>query len=93
MDTWDYPTAFTSWGEAEEQAIDRVLTSRQFTMGPEVKAFETELAAYHRVKHAVMVNSGSSANLIAVAALFHVEKHPLRAGDRVARPAVAWPAC
>lgn len=91
MRQWKYPTAFTSWGEEERTAIDRVVRSGHFTMGEEVEAFEAELAAYHGVKHAVMVNSGSSANLIAVAALFHVDRHPLRPGDRVVVPALAWP--
>ena len=88
---WDYPTAFTSWGDEEDGAIRRVLGSKRFTMGDEVAAFERELAAYHGVKHAVMVNSGSSANLIAIAAMFYVDKDPLRRGDRVAVPALAWP--
>lgn len=88
---WKYPTAFKSWGDEERLAIYRVLNSGRFTMGDEVRMFEMDLAAYHGVKHAVMVNSGSSANLIAVAALFHVDRQPLRRGDRVAVPALAWP--
>lgn len=88
---WFYPTAFTSWGPEEGDAMMRVIASGRFTMGEEVAAFEQELAAFHGVKHAIMVNSGSSANLIAVAALFHIDQHPLRRGDRVIVPALAWP--
>ncbi len=40
-------------------------------MGEEVAAFEREFAAYVGSKHAIMVNSGSSANLLAVAAVCH----------------------
>lgn len=87
---WDYPTAFTSWGDEEHRAIARVVASGRFTSGNEVSAFEAELAAYHGVRHAICVNSGSSANLIAVAALFHVETRPLKRGDRVLVPGFAW---
>ena len=37
-----------------------------------------------------MVNSGSSANLLAVAALFHTKDNPLKTGDEVIVPAVSW---
>lgn len=88
--TYAYPTAQTCWSAAEYEAIARVLASGQFTRGENVVAFERELADYHGVKHAICVNSGSSANLVAVASLFHVEKNPLKRGDRVTVPAFAW---
>ncbi len=87
---WWYPTAFSTWDDREREAIERVVDSDRFTMGEEVEAFESELAAFHGRKHAIMVNSGSSANLIAVAALFHVDSNPLAIGDKVLAPAVAW---
>lgn len=87
---WRYPTAQTVWGPEEYEAIARVVASGRFTRGDEVRRFEWELAEYHGVKHAICVNSGSSANLIAVAALLRVGKNPLRMGDKVAVPAFAW---
>lgn len=87
---YDYPTAFWSWGPEEQEAIARVLASGQFTAAHEVEAFEHDLAAYHGRKHAVFVNSGSSANLIMVAALFHLEDRPLQRGDKAVVPAIAW---
>ncbi len=42
------------------------------------------------MKHAVMVNSGSSANLVGVAALFYRSKRPLQRGDEVIVPAISW---
>jgi len=50
------------------KAIEEVLKSAQFIMGPNVKAFEEEVASYLGVKHAVGVNSGTDALLIAVKA-------------------------
>lgn len=72
-----YPTAFSSWGREENEAITRVHFSGRYTMGPEVEAFEREFAAYHARKHGIMVNSGSSANLVAVAALYEKTHEPL----------------
>lgn len=88
MTSYDYPCAFQSWGPDEDAAINRVLGSGRFTMGEEVAAFEAEFAAFHGMRHAIMVNSGSSANLIAVAAL--VEDGHIARGDKVIVPALAW---
>ncbi len=83
-----YPTAFSHWGDEEYTAIQRVIDSKQFTMGPEVAAFEREFAIYHGMKYGVMVNSGSSANLIIVATLAQLD---LIGRDDVAIvPALAW---
>jgi CDP-6-deoxy-D-xylo-4-hexulose-3-dehydrase len=79
-----YPTAFSCWEDEEHDAMARVRSSGRYTMGPEVEAFEHEFAAYHARKHGIMVNSGSSANLIAVAALHEKIQEPLR------RPEIAW---
>ncbi|WP_299492759.1 DegT/DnrJ/EryC1/StrS family aminotransferase [Acaryochloris sp. IP29b_bin.137] len=49
-------------------AIDRVLQSGAFIMGPEVKQFEQEVAAYLGVKHAIGVNSGTDALVIGLKA-------------------------
>lgn len=57
-------------------------------MGPEVAAFEREFADYHGMRHGIMVNSGSSANLIMVAAISGLGL--IKRGDAVAVPAIAW---
>jgi len=66
-----FPLALSSWGTEEIAAIQSVVTSGQFSMGQRVQQFESEFAAYSGVRHAVMVNSGSSANLLMTAALSH----------------------
>lgn len=56
--------------QAEIQAaVHRVLESGQFILGPEVREFETAAAAYLGVKHAIGVNSGTDALMIALRAL------------------------
>jgi dTDP-4-amino-4,6-dideoxygalactose transaminase len=49
-------------------AITRVMTSRQFILGPELEAFETEFAAYCGVGHAIGVASGTDALELALRA-------------------------
>jgi CDP-6-deoxy-D-xylo-4-hexulose-3-dehydrase len=62
------------------------------TLGPEGAAFERELAEYVGVRHAVLVNSGSSANLIALASLTSPQvERPLRPGDEVITVAAGFP--
>lgn len=50
-------------------AIERVIKSGQFIMGPDVKEFEAAAAEYLGVKHAVGVNSGTDALVLAVKAM------------------------
>lgn len=70
-----------------------VLNSGKLTMGRKVGEFEHAMAAYLGVKHFVMVNSGSSANLLMVEALVRpTNLRPfVQSGAKVAVPAIAWP--
>jgi len=85
-----YELAASTWGEEEIEAIQRVIRSGNLTMGREVKEFEQEFARYFGVRHGVMVNSGSSANLISTAALFYKSERPLQRGDEAIVPAISW---
>lgn len=75
-----------------EKAVE-VLNSGNLTMGAKVKEFEASMASYLKVKHFVMVNSGSSANLAIIESLLRPTKgHPrVEEGDGVLVPAIAWP--
>ncbi|SIN70414.1 DegT/DnrJ/EryC1/StrS family aminotransferase [Agromyces cerinus] len=86
-----YPLATTTWDDGEYAALQRVIESGRFTMGPLVKQFEAEFAAHFGAKFGVMVNSGSSANLIAIAAAVLDPRIDLQRGDEVLVPAVSWP--
>ena len=52
----------------EEEVEAAVASTLDFwlTLGPEGEAFEQELASFLGVKHTLLVNSGSSANLLAL---------------------------
>lgn len=86
-----YELASTTWDSAEYDAMQRVIASGQFTMGKTVQAFEAAFAQTVGSRFAVMVNSGSSANLLMVAALMYRKQGALKAGDEVIVPAVSWP--
>ena len=64
-----YELASSTWDESELQAMQNVIQTGKFTMGERVKEFEMQFAAHVGAKYAVMVNSGSSANLVLVNAL------------------------
>lgn len=88
--TINYPLATSSWDGEELQAMQKVIASGMFTMGKHVAAFEQQFADYSGSKHCVMVNSGSSANLLMVAALRYRKHGSLQLGDEVIVPAVSW---
>ena len=90
MSEQGFPLATTSWDAREYAAIDRVVKSGMFSMGKEVADFEEQFAEAMGSKYCVMVNSGSSANLIIVAALRYHSKHALPEGAEVIVPAVSW---
>lgn len=85
-----YELASSSWDNKEIEAINDVIRRNNYTMGDSVQQFEQNFAQFTGNKYCVMVNSGSSANLVAVAALFYRKEKPLRRGDEVIVPAVSW---
>jgi len=85
-----YDLASSSWGEEEIQALHRVIDGGQLTIGPNVRQFEDDFAKKFGVRHALMVSSGSAANLVGVAALFYKKDRPLRRGDEVIVPSISW---
>ena len=87
------PLASSGLRESDIELINQVLRSGNLTMGSEVKKFEKLMCEYLKVKHFVMVNSGSSANLLMFEALLRPTKSKprLHLGDGILVPAIAWP--
>ncbi len=84
----NYSLSNDTWDEKEINAIDKVVKSNRFTMGEQVSSYEKMFAEKFNSKFAVMSNSGSSANLLAVASLMYSGR--LKKGDEVIVPAVSW---
>lgn len=85
-----FPLATSSWDAAEYAALQAVIQSDRFTMGPKVAEFERKFAQHFGSHYAVMVNSGSSANLIAIAAAVLDPRNDINPGDEIIVPAVSW---
>lgn len=85
-----YPLASSTWDDREIEAIQDVVRSGRFTMGEKVSAFEARFAEDVGAKFAVMVNSGSSANLALMASCRYRETPKMVPGDEILVPAVSW---
>lgn len=92
------PLAYNTLGDEERAAAAAVFNSGQLTQGEEVAAFEKAFAAFHGSKYAILVNSGSSANLIAIEAVYFASvllpalmHGELKRGDEVIVQGLSWP--
>jgi CDP-6-deoxy-D-xylo-4-hexulose-3-dehydrase len=87
------PLASTGLRPHDIASAIEVINSGNLTMGEQVQSFESAMAKYLGVRHFVMVNSGSSANLAIFEALLRpaIGQASLKPGDEVVVPAIAWP--
>lgn len=84
----NYSLSDDTWSSEEIEAIQKVIKSNFFTMGEEVKKYEKSFAEKFGSKYAIMSNSGSSANLLLIAALIYSKR--LKQGDEIIVPSVSW---
>ena len=85
-----YSLASSTWDDKELKAIQSVIDRDMYTMGNSVKQFEENFSKYLDCRYCVMTSSGSTANLLAIAALFYTKNPKLKRGDEVIVPAVSW---
>lgn len=78
--------AAVDFSHQEIEAVNRVLAGTWLASGPENEKFELEFAAYVGSRYSVCVNSGSSANLLALGGL------NLKKGSKVLTSACGFPA-
>lgn len=81
---WYAPYKFEAYGEEEIQEVVQCLRDGWLAPGPRTEEFEEKVAAIFGKKHGVMVNSGSSGNIIGLAVL------GLQKGDEVVTPACTF---
>jgi len=70
--------------------INLVKSGNKLSYGKNVKLLEKTFAKFSGRKYCVMVNSGSSANLLGVSSLIYDKKFDLCSGDEVIVPALSW---
>ena len=88
------PYAGRVFTEDEVEAAVSSTLDFWLTLGSEGAAMEKELAAFMGVRHSLLVNSGSSANLVAISALTShklPEAKRVRPGDEVITVAAGFP--
>ncbi len=74
--------------KTKDQLIKFIKSANQLSFGPECEKFEKNFAKYQGRKHCIFLNSGSSANLAIIQALFNLGK--IKKGDRVGFSALTW---
>lgn len=84
----EYLLCDNPWNEEEIEAIHSVIDSGMYTMSKNVAEYEKQFAEQFGCRHAVMVSSGSTANLLGIAALVYSGR--LTRGSEVIVPAVSW---
>lgn len=84
----EYLLCDNPWDDEEIQAIHDVMESGMYSMSKNVAEYEKRIAEYVGSKYAVMVSSGSAANLLGIAALVYAGILPR--GSEVIVPAVSW---
>ncbi len=86
-----YPLLSNAFSKSDISEGQKILESKQITMSSKTKLFEKKFAQYIGSKFALMVNSGSSANLLALSLLTNpMRKKRLNPGDEVIVPVVCW---
>ncbi|MDA9757481.1 DegT/DnrJ/EryC1/StrS family aminotransferase [Pseudomonadota bacterium] len=87
-----YRLASTTWGDEEINAINKVVEKGFYSMSDFVFQYEKEFAEFFGSRYCIMTSSGSTANLLMIAALFFTKdkKLKLKRGDEIIVPAVSW---
>jgi CDP-6-deoxy-D-xylo-4-hexulose-3-dehydrase len=91
MKNINYSLSENTFGTEEKNSIINLINSPgKLSYGKNVKLLEKSFAKLNKRKFCVMVNSGSSANLLGVASLIYDKKFNLFKGDEVIVPSLSW---
>ena len=86
----EYKLASSTWDNREIEAIYQVIESDMYSMGEKVREYEFDFAQWIGSRYAIMTSSGSTANLLMIAAMFFTKykSKRLKRGDEVIVPAM-----
>jgi len=88
---FNYPLLENAFTKGDISEGIKVIKSEKLTMGVKTREFEKKFSKFIKSKYCLMVNSGSSANLLAMFALINPKKkNRLKRGDECLVPAVCW---
>ena len=87
-----YPLSDDNLSKQDLNAGIEILRSGRITMGEKTRIFERNFAKKLNTKYALMVNSGSSANLLATFASCNpMRKNRFKIGDQAIIQSLCWP--
>tara|TARA_B100001057_G_scaffold499454_1_gene610179 strand:+ start:4489 stop:5661 length:1173 start_codon:yes stop_codon:yes gene_type:complete len=87
---FNYPLTNTVLNDADINSAIKVLKSKWITMGKETQKFEKTFSRKITKQNSIMVNSGSSANLLIFQCLINPKVNKLKKKDEVLIPAICW---
>ena len=91
MNKYFYPLVEDPFSNNDIREGIKVLKSKQLTISKKTFNFESDFSSSLNSKYSLMVNSGSSANLLALQCLINpYRKNRLKAGDEVIIPTLCW---
>ena len=91
MNKYFYPLIENPYRKSDISEALKVLKSRRLTIGPVTDKFQNSFTKKLGSKFSLMVNSGSSANLLALQCLINpYRKKRLKPGDEVLIPSLCW---
>jgi CDP-4-dehydro-6-deoxyglucose reductase, E1 len=91
MNKYFYPLIEDPFSNNDIREGIKVLKSKQLTISKKTANFEKDFSSSLKSKYSLMVNSGSSANLLALQCLINpYRKNSLKAGDEVIIPTLCW---
>ena len=82
-----FPLTISTFGDEEAMAVKKVISTKNFTMGENVKTFENNFSKYNNRKYGIAVSSGTAALEVAVACI------GLQPGDEVILPSFTIISC
>ena len=86
-----YKLSEDTFNDREFKSVkDLFINKQKLTYGNNVVKLEKKIAKIHNRKYCIMVNSGSSANLLGVSSLVYDKKFDLKYGDEVIVPSMSW---
>ena len=89
--SFKYPLLDDAFSKDDINSAIKVVRSKRITMGTKTLNFQKKFGKFINSKYCLMVNSGSSANLLAFFALMNPQKkNKLKKGDECLVPAVCW---
>ena len=91
MQNYFYPLVENPYRYKDLKKAKKILDSGKLTLGPVTEKFQNSFSKGMNTKYSLMVNSGSSANLLAFQCLINpYRKKRLKKNDEILIPALCW---